>query len=937
MNSTEAWFQDPTTLLEELRRGAERGPSAPVISGYDELEELRRGGQGVVYRAVQRSTRRLVAIKVLLDGAFASRSARRRFEREIDLVAGLVHPGIVRVYDSGVTPDERLFLVMEYIEGRPLDEHLKLTREDAGAAGMRPHEVRRTIALFAEIAEAVSYAHQHGVIHRDLKPGNIRVDREGRPHVLDFGLAKTTEGEARESLRASITGQFVGSLPWASPEQAEGTGGALDVRSDVYSLGVMLYQALTGRFPYTVTGTLREVLDRILHDEPIRPRALVSALEDDVETVILKCLAKDPARRYQSAGELARDLRRHLAGEPVEARRDSTWYLLRRAARRHRRAAMLSGALAVVGLGFGVVMTYMYGLTRDARDAERMARVAAETSAAQSRQIEQFLQDMLSSIDPATALGRDVSILRELLEDAARRIDSELKEQPPVAAALHHTIGQTYASLTQYDSAAEHLRAALDTRREQWGDRHADTLASRNAWNALLLDRSMAREAAADAEAALADCRNVLGADHPETLRAQMVVGRLLLDQTRLDEAEGVLRENLETRRRVLGAGHVDTLQTMNELASLLKVAGRIPEAVEVLREALGCVEQRRGADSHAALAAAGNLAMMLGKLDELSQAEELTLATLGRARRILGERHITTVSMVNNLASIYHTQGRLEEAEPLYLQAWEMMRALLGDRHEQTLIAANNYARIVDDGGRPLEVESLMRFIAEASAEEKGEDHPQTLVTLNNLANMLERTGRSEEAEPIYRRVLEVRRRSLGEAHPDTLLSMNNLAMLLLTRKEFAEAEELARACAAAAEKVHGPDSLDVAVKLNNLSSLLMTTQRADEALPLIERSLDILERKLPAGHWAIGGFRGNKGRCLAVLGRFEEAERLLLGAYEEVRGALGDEHKETYSVLRKIVDLYDRWNRPAQAAEYRAKLPPETSPPVPQISSGI
>ena len=934
MSTTSQWFSDPTTLLEELRRGCGRVETAPTIPGYDDLNELHRGGQGIVYIGVQRSTRRRVAIKVLLDGAFASRSARRRFEREIDLVAGLQHPHIVRVYDSGVTTDDRLYLVMEFIEGTPLDEHLRLTR-DGQPSVVASDGLQKKIELFADIADAVNFAHQRGVIHRDLKPGNIRVDAQGQPHVLDFGLAKTSGDGAGESQHASVTGQFVGSLPWASPEQAEGKLDTLDVRTDVYSLGVMLYQMLTGRFPYPVTGAMRDVLDHILTDEPVRPGTVAATLDADLDTIALKCLAKDPARRYQSAGELARDLRRHLAGEPIEARRDSTWYVLRKAVKRHRTTAALAAATALLSLGFGIVMAYMYGNTRTARDAERVARVDAEVSAAQSKQIGQFLQDMLASVDPATALGRDVTVLRELLDNAAKRIDSELGNQPTVAAALHHTIGSTYISLALYPLAAEHLGAALNLRRTHHGELHPDTLVSRNAWNALLMDRGDFKVAEPLISQSLLDCRTVLGADHPETLRAQYFLGRFYREQAQFPQAETVLRENLQARRRALGTSHIESLQTMNELATLFKFQGKIPDAVALLKEALALVENRAGADSHAALAAAGNLALMLGKLDKLDEAEELTKSSLERARTILGERHITTISMLNNLASIYHTQGRLAEAEPLYLQAWELMRAMLGDRHDETLTAANNYARIVDERGRPLDVESLMRTIMETSEQEKGLEHPSTLIAMNNFANMLERTGRVPEAEPLYRQVLETRRKSLSDEHPDTILSMNNLAMLLLTRKEYAEAESLSRASVALSEKVYGADSIDLAIKLNNLSSLLVATQRADEALPHTEKSLEILTRKLPAGHWAIGGFRGNLGRCLAALGRFEEAEKDLLTGYDEVRKALGDDHKETQTIIRKIIDLYEKWPKPQLADEFRAKLPP-TSPPPPQVSTG-
>lgn len=335
------WFLDQTSLLSELKKSQAHRGRAPIIAGYDDLREISRGGQGVVYAATQRSTRRKVAIKVLLDGAFSSNAARRRFEREIDLVASLKHPNIVQVYDSGTTapPDDRLFFVMEFIDGQPLTDYA------------RRLDLRQKLSLFAEIGDAVNYAHQRGVIHRDLKPSNIRVDSSGRPHVLDFGLAKAAGSSTRDGMTMSISGQFLGSLPWASPEQAEGAMDRIDTRSDVYALGVVLYQLLTDRFPYEVDASFREVLDNILNSEPSRPSYVGSDNNDEIDTIVLKCLAKDPARRYQTAGELAQDVRHYLAGEPIEAKRDSMWYTMRKRLQRYRLLAAAAALLLLALIG----------------------------------------------------------------------------------------------------------------------------------------------------------------------------------------------------------------------------------------------------------------------------------------------------------------------------------------------------------------------------------------------------------------------------------------------------------------------------------------------------------------------------------------------------------------------------------------------------------
>lgn len=367
-----SWYSDGEQLLTEIRRARPGPVVAPQIRGYRDFAAVGRGGQGVVFSAVQHSTGRRVAVKVLLDGAFASAQARRRFEREIELVAALEHPGIVRVFDSGTTEDGRLYCVMEFINGQSLDAWMRA--HPAGAGRERRAWRRERVEMAAAIADAVHSAHQRGIIHRDLKPGNVLVDGEGRPHVLDFGLGKTFAegGDGAGSLDAhrgiSMTGQFMGSVPWASPEQAAGQLSAVDVRSDVYALGVIAYQLLAGTLPYDVTGPLADSLNNIAHAVPRPLRALDSNVERDVETVVQKALSKDPARRYQSAGDLAADLRRAASGEPIDARRDSSLYVLRMAARRHRTVLATAAVLAVVLVAGIATTTWQWRVAGEQRD-----------------------------------------------------------------------------------------------------------------------------------------------------------------------------------------------------------------------------------------------------------------------------------------------------------------------------------------------------------------------------------------------------------------------------------------------------------------------------------------------------------------------------------------------------------------------------------------
>lgn len=328
---------------------------APPIPGYTFHSEIHRGGQGIVYTAIQHSTKRRVAIKIMRSGALADRDDRFRFEREVEVLARLNHPNIVTIHDSGVVAGCAYF-VMDYISGEPLDAWVR----------RRQPSILEIVALFHKICAAVDIAHRSGVVHRDLKPGNIRIDPDDAPHILDFGLAKFTGAElASDDTRlVTVTGRFMGSLPWASPEQAEAAPSKIDARTDVYAVGVMLYQMLTDRFPYEVTGNMRDVLNNIIEAAPLSPRRLRRGIDRDLETIVLKCLHKDRHRRYFTAGELARDLAHYVAGEPIEARRDSLSYVLRTrglgVVRRHARftallVALLSAAVAHWG---GVAVLY---------------------------------------------------------------------------------------------------------------------------------------------------------------------------------------------------------------------------------------------------------------------------------------------------------------------------------------------------------------------------------------------------------------------------------------------------------------------------------------------------------------------------------------------------------------------------------------------------
>ncbi len=794
------------------------------LGRYTILDVLGEGGMGVVYLAEQDNPKRTVALKVMRPGSISARLLRR-FELESQVLGRLQHPGIAQVYEAGVFESGSMhdggrvaqpFFAMEHVRGVPLTVFAQ-GRNPVG----RALALRERLALFVEICDAVQHAHAKGVIHRDLKPANILVIDDagapgrGRPKVLDFGVARATDGDVAAATLQTDIGQLVGTVPYMSPEQVAGDPNELDTRSDVYTLGVVLYELLCGRLPHRLGDkTVPEAVRIINQEEPDPPSNVDRGLRGDLQTIILKALEKDRSRRYQSAADLAADVRRFLADEPITARPPSVLYQASKFARRHKGlVAGLSVAGVLLVAGVAGVSWQAVRATRGWDEAERrreeaeLARERASEEADNALAVNRLLNDMLASADPENALGREVTV-REVLDQTARSVAESLAARPRVHVSIRGTLSNTYRSIGDLDSAVEHARAGLDAAREAFG------------------------------------------ADSDTAIDAQRILVNALAERGVHDEAERLVHDVIERIERTRGADSAEYALAHGELARLRLETGRIPEAVEIWTKWLPRVTLLLGRENRETLTMMNNLAIGLKDMGRYEQSDALLRELIEIRERFYGRDHPQTLYALNSLAANMQRQGRDGEAEPLLRETLERRRRILGDNHVSTAVSAGNLGVTLISMGRLAEAEPLVAEALAAYRRLLGNEHAKTLIMMANRAYLLEELGRSDEAEALYRETIEVRRRASGGRDPETWAPMNNLATLYHRRGKLAEADALFREVLDLCGQALPPGHPYTAIFTNNHADCLTDMGRYEEAEAGLLQSLEWIEAAFKPGH---------------------------------------------------------------------------------------
>ena len=870
----------PSTVAATLiaERGARRH-DGERIGAYRILHEIGAGGMSRVYlgERVDGAFEQRVAVK-LLRSNLDSDVDQRRFRAERQILATLNHPGIARLIDGGVTDDALPYLVLEFVDGMPIDAW----------CAARSLDVDHRLALFQTVAQATQHAHNNLIVHRDLKPTNILVGADGVVKLLDFGIAKLLDPDRASAQVPTRAGQHWMTPEYAAPEQIRGE--PVTTLTDVYQLAVVLYQLVSGRLPFGTPSTSRRQLENaVLYQAPPPPSSVVASggasiagpslaalghvARRGLDAIILKGLAKDPAHRYASATAFAEDVQRFRDGLPVLAAAGSRAYRIRLFVRRQARGV---AAAAVV-----VVLIAAAGLW------ERALRSRAESETHKATAVVQYLVNVFDVADPYAPpdprLGETTA--RAILDRGAGRIDSVLAGQPDVQAELRSVIGRVYGNLGLFSRAAPMLQRALDQQRTLHGRASVEAARAEDQLGVVLVQQQQLDRAEPLLRAALAQRRAFLGNRDTATALSLDHLGELLQERNDYDAAILALREALDVRRSVLGDTDLAVARSMDQLGLAYWSKGNYVAAESLYRSALVIDARRLGDDHPTTAAVVQNLAQLKqlqgGQTDE---AIALYRKALAAKRKSLGDAHPSVTLSMNNLANLLaREKGALDEAEQLVRAALASDRRTFGERHGYVAASLDNLASILRMKGEFDEAERLYLQALDINRSMFHGDHNTIALNLNNLGVVRESQGDAVAAVRYFRESLAMYGRLLGEKHPSYTTVSINLARALRESGQSGESEALLRAAEGRTDSAKRP--IPYINTRIGLGRILTARGETSAARSMLERAVAVARKEYGDTHWRTAEARLALALCLAASGQAASADSLMKASYEVLR----------------------------------------------------
>jgi len=898
--------------------------------------------------------------RYLLKREIARGGAGAVFEAERQALALMDHPHVAKVLDAGATDTGRPYFVMEFVEGDPITEYC-----DRGELSLRDR-----LDLFIQVCGAVQHAHQKGIIHRDIKPSNVLVaelDGKPVPKVIDFGIAKATEQKLTERTMFTEFGAFMGTPAYMSPEQAEGQGVDVDTRSDIYSLGVLLYELLTGSTPFDVktlrSAAISEIQRIIREEEPNRPstrlttlgdslsevaklrrldvRRIRSALRGDLDWIVMKALDKDRQRRYDTATDFSRDLERYLNHEPVTAGPPSVAYRLKKFVRRNRSGVAVGAVAALALVGFAVTMAVQaqrIAAERDRANHEREMSdrvVAFQASMLQGidplKLGESIASDLRSRIDVAMSEKVEADEQRQatiasfdtiagqinltdtartvldanILTPATQAIEKQFAQQPQVEGRLQYALARTYAVLGLPDKALARSERALELQRGELGDDHRDTLRTLVAKAMILFDLNRYAECSAILRKTIASAQREFGPDDSDTLRARLCLAISDAEHLPKDDSRKVYEGLLKDQERVLGPDHDDVASTLQNLGVVLLNQHHNDEAAPILERALAIYHKQGEPDDYGALSTMQKLSQVYQSLGRMDEATKLQLDATQRLEKVRGGRHPNTIQAVNNLADLYKDQGRYQEAEPFARKAVELSRAVNGDSHRTTLKGMTTLGIILGLLGRHDEAGPFFIEAYERSKAAFGADNKDTLDDLNNLAVYYWFLGQYQKAFELFAENLSALERIHGKDHVETTGALANLALLHIKLGRLDEAKALLDRALAVRIKAYGPDHPKT-LEVRAFVARLAYEEKDWERAEHLFAELVAAQKNIhgPDHSYTLESMY-NRAVAMEMLGRKDEAEKMMAAVFEGRRRAVGEHHSETLDAASELARL--------------------------------